>query len=141
MIIGYGNPLRGDDGVGWRVVEALAAELPSIEALTAHQLTPELADPISQARIVVFVDAAVGDLPGQVHCFPIWPAADRPGSHETTPAGLLALAAELFGRCPSAHMVTISGESFDVGETLSEGVEGAVPVAVAAIRNIVERFS
>ncbi len=137
MIIGYGNPLRGDDGVGWRVVEALVGELPSEETLTAHQLTPELADPISQARIVIFVDAAVGELPGQVQSFPMSPAADRPGSHETTPAGLLALAEELFGLCPPAHMVTITGGSFDLGEELSEPVEAAVPLAVAMVRALV----
>jgi len=141
MIIGYGNPLRGDDGVGWRVAEALAAELPTEEALTVHLLTPELAEPISRARLVVFVDAAVGDLPGQIHCFPLAPATGRPSSHETNPAGLLALAAELFGSCPPAHMVTITGESFDVGETLSEAVEAAVPVAAAAVRAIVEQVS
>ena len=28
LVIGYGNPLRGDDGVGWRVAEAAAAVLP-----------------------------------------------------------------------------------------------------------------
>ena len=139
MIIGYGNPLRGDDGVAWRVVEALAAELPPDEALTVHQLTPELAEPISRARLVVFVDAAVGDPPGQVRCFPLAPAPGHPGSHETTPAGLLALAVELFGRCPPAYMVTITSGSFDVGETLSEVVEAVVPVAVAAVHVLVEQ--
>lgn len=139
MIIGYGNPLRGDDGVGWRVVEALTAELPAEEALTVHLLTPELAEPISRARIVVFVDASVGELPGDVKCFPLAPAPGRPGSHETNPAGLLALAAELFGRCPPAHMVTITGQSFDVGESLSESVEAAVPAAAVAVRTLVEQ--
>ena len=137
MIIGYGNPLRGDDGVGWRVIEALEGLVPEGAAVAVHLLTPELAEPISRARCVIFVDAAVGDLPGQMSCFPLAPAPGRPGSHETNPAGLLALAAELFGRCPPAHMVTIAGGSFDVGEELTAPVEAAVAVAAAAVRALV----
>ena len=60
LIIGYGNPLRGDDGVGWRVAEAAGTALPEGAAtvLAVHQLTPELSAPISRAGRVVFVDAA-----------------------------------------------------------------------------------
>jgi hydrogenase maturation protease len=48
LIIGYGNPLREDDGVGWQVADQLLKNSEgSIKVLTAHQLTPELAEPIS----------------------------------------------------------------------------------------------
>ncbi|MBK7179706.1 MAG: hypothetical protein IPH82_21430 [Chloroflexi bacterium] len=30
LLIGYGNPLRGDDGIGWRVVEEIANRQSSI---------------------------------------------------------------------------------------------------------------
>ena len=41
LVIGYGNPLRGDDGVGWRVAEAAAAVLPDppVTVLTVQLLT------------------------------------------------------------------------------------------------------
>ena len=45
LIIGYGNPLRADDGVGWQAARRLA-ELRQdefVETLALHQLTPELA--------------------------------------------------------------------------------------------------
>ena len=140
LIIGYGNPLRGDDGVGWRVAEAARAALPEGAAtvLAVHQLTPELSAPISRAGRVVFVDAAAEGEPGTVNCFALEEAGQRPalqpsGSHQTTPDALLAMAGELFGRRPPATMVTIAGESFAVSEALTPVVVAAVPEAVKYI--------
>ena len=63
LVIGYGNTLRGDDGVGQKVAEVIASlGLSGIRALSCHQLTPELADPISEVRMVVFVDATVDNI-------------------------------------------------------------------------------
>jgi hydrogenase maturation protease len=66
LIIGYGNPLRGDDGLGVEVACCLKEIIrdESVEVLSQHQLMPELADPVSRASLVVFVDARVGDTPG-----------------------------------------------------------------------------
>jgi hydrogenase maturation protease len=147
LVIGYGNPLRGDDGVAWRIVAALADALPQVSAHALHQLTPEWAEPISRAEAVVFVDAVAGGQPGQVECFGLneeagnLPAPQPIGSHLTTPEGLLAMAAELFGRRPAACMVTIVGESFEVSESLSPTVEAAVPVAVSRIVALAGQFS
>ncbi len=139
LILGYGNPLCGDDGVGWRVVEALEGLLPDHSRATFHQLTPEWAEPISAAGHVIFVDAAVGETPGEVRCFPISPAPGRPGSHETTPDGILSMAGDLFGRCPPAHMVTVTGGSFEISESLTPTVAAAVPLAVMRIRRLLEQ--
>ena len=139
LIIGYGNPLRGDDGVGWRVAEAVAAALPDAVAdvLTVHQLTPELAEPISRAERVIFIDAAAEGKPGAVRCFALEGAGGRQpalqGSHLTTPDALLGMAAGLFGRCPPAHMVTVVGESFELSESLSPTVEAATIEAIARV--------
>ena len=66
LIIGYGNTLRRDDGVGPRVAEAVGKmNLPGVRTLICQQLSPEHADPVSQADIVIFVDAAV-DAPREV---------------------------------------------------------------------------
>lgn len=145
LIIGYGNPLCGDDGVGWHVVEALTSVVPKNSAVTLHQLTPEWAEPISAADHVIFVDAAIpgtpSDCPGDVNCFPITAATGQPGSHETTPDGILAMAADLFGRCPPAHMVTITGDSFEISESLTSGVAAAVPKATSRILALLEQVS
>lgn len=138
LVIGYGNPLRGDDGVGWRLAEAVAAALPdgAAEVLTVHQLTPELAELMSRADRVIFIDAAAEGEAGEVSCFALKSAGKQPallGSHLTTPDALLGMAAELFGRCPPAHMVTIVGESFELSETLSPVVERSIGEALARV--------
>src|SRR5690242_16044076 len=74
LIIGYGNTLRRDDGVGPRVAEAVESmALPGVRALPCPMLTPELADPIARAQRVIFVDAAV-DAPREVQLRELAPA-------------------------------------------------------------------
>jgi hydrogenase maturation protease len=74
LVIGYGNTLRSDDGVGQRVAEAVTAlSLPDVKTVSCDLLTPEWADPISQAKQVIFVDASV-DAAREVQLRPLAPA-------------------------------------------------------------------
>jgi len=61
LVLACGNSLRGDDGVAFQVVSYLRNDScdPAAEFYCQQQWTPELAEPISQADIVIFVDAAV----------------------------------------------------------------------------------
>lgn len=60
LVIGYGNTLRKDDGVGPALAETVATlGLPGVEVLSCPLLTPELAAPISDAKVVLFINAAV----------------------------------------------------------------------------------
>lgn len=143
LVIGYGNPLRGDDGVGWRVVEALAAEETAVSSLTlrtCHQLLPELADPIARAAHVIFVDAAVAGTPGRISRQDVQPqpATGAAFTHHLTPGGLLALAQDVYGRCPPATLITISGASFGLSDTLSTAVAAALPACVTQIENLLK---
>ncbi len=156
LIIGYGNPLRGDDGVGWRVVaeiqkqkdegrrqndsgESSIFHLESVEAAAYHQLMPELAETISRAERVIFVDAAVGSPAGAVMVRPVQAAPPQPGAftHHVDPAGLLAYAKLLYGRSPSAHLVTINADRMGYEETLSPIIEAALPDLLAEIEKLI----
>jgi hydrogenase maturation protease len=139
LIIGYGNPLRGDDGVGWTAAEILAARTPELTVITRHQLTPELAETISHFARVVFVDAtAVGD-PGDIVAQPLDPASASGDlfSHNCDPAGLLHMARMLYGSAPTGHIVTVTGESFGYEETLSATVTAALPQLCAQIEKLI----
>jgi hydrogenase maturation protease len=132
LIIGYGSTLRGDDGVGPAVVELIEAkQLEGVQTLACHQLTPELADPISRSRALIFVDAAM-DLPGDsVQVSKVEPEGRHQVMvHTASPGGLLHLARSVFGRCPEAWMVAIPVSEMGIGEQLSplarRGVEGGV---------------
>ena len=52
LVIGYGNVLRHDDGVGPRVAEAIEElNLPGVRTLVCQQLSPEHAEPVARAQI------------------------------------------------------------------------------------------
>lgn len=57
LLIGLGNSLRGDDGVGPQLVAWADGQWPWLRVRAVHQLTPELSDDLAAARRVLFVDA------------------------------------------------------------------------------------
>jgi hydrogenase maturation protease len=130
VVIAYGNPLREDDGVAWAVGERLRQLGPDAEVLTVHQLTPELAETLSDARVAVFVDARVGGSAGDVSSCAIEPSArSQAMTHGVGPEALLAYSLHVFGRAPRAYLVTVAGERFGVGSGLSDAAARAVPEA------------
>ena len=144
LVIGYGNPLRADDGLGWVVAQRLKSGLTGdglagdTVVLAEHQLTPELAEPISRARFVVFVDAREGDHPGHVESHIVTPSGDGSlaFSHDVEPASLVQMARLLYGTCPTAIIVSVVGEDFSYGTALSTVVRAAVPMVIQRVREL-----
>ncbi len=139
LVIGIGNPLRGDDGLGQTVVERIGAMNLNADALAVTQLTPELAEPISSAGTVVFVDAAHDEPPGKVNCSRINPATEDDGpimTHHLGPATVLSLAEKLYGQCPPAYIVTTGGDQFQLGTPLSASVQLAVPEVLRVVQEL-----
>jgi len=120
LVIGYGNTLRGDDGVGPRVAETLEAmHLPGVKTLICQQLSPEHAAPISLADKVIFVDAAV-DAPTEVQFRRLEPNdTSQLMAHAADPRTMLALSRDVFGHIPQAWWLTIPAERMEFCETLS----------------------
>lgn len=121
LIIGIGNPSRGDDALGPLCIERLeGVHLPEVELLTDFQLQVEFALDLAGRREVVFVDAAasgpepyefraVGKDPGPGHT-----------SHALSPEAVLAACARVGVRPPQqAHVLAIRGHGFELGEGLS----------------------
>ena len=135
LVIGYGNTLRRDDGVGPKVAEAVATlALPGVRALACPLLTPELAEPVSRARVAIFVDAAV-DAPREVQLRKLAPAdTSQIMAHAASPATLLALARDVFGRAPEAWLLTIPVENIGIGEELSAFARRGLETAVEEIK-------
>jgi hydrogenase maturation protease len=141
LIIGYGNPLRGDDGLGWHAAHTLEQEGfgEDVEIIACHQLTPELAEPVGQADLVIFVDARWDGVPGSCARQEVVARSAEPGSfsHACDPAALLAWGKDLYGGCPQAVMLSVTGESFAHGESLSPCVLAVLPLLRERIHQIV----
>jgi hydrogenase maturation protease len=148
-IVGYGNPLRGDDGVGQEVAMALLQQKNSVGGLAsatitcAHQLLPEMVLDISRSRFAVFIDAAHDGRPGGSVSLQLLDELREPGPcqpsgascwEDFTPANLLALSRCLFGSAPGGAVVTVGVVAFGLGTGLSPQVQAAIPRAAAAVR-------
>ncbi len=141
LIVGYGNTLRSDDGIGPRVADAVAAwHLPNVRAIASHQLLPEMAAALVTAEVVIFVDARPVDpdakTPSGVTFTAISAAEDTDPSdaHTSDPRRLLALTKRAYGRCPQAWLISVPGVNFDFGESLSEQARQGIEVALRRIR-------
>jgi hydrogenase maturation protease len=136
LIIGYGNPLRGDDGAGYIAAELLRDRVhdPEIEILSEQQLLPEMMEPVSRAAHVIFIDASVSGRVGKVNRIPLHPApACSRFTHHSTPETLLAGAQAFYGHTPEATLYTIPGRFFEHGQELTPSVRRAVNELVAAL--------
>ena len=140
LIIGYGNPLRSDEGFGWHVVRELVRTglCHEGEVLTCEHLTPEIAEDISRTRLVLFIAAARTGSPGEVTGKEILAdPAPMSFSHYLTPGAALGLAADLYGECPRAYMISVCGERFEEGQALSEPVTAAIPEVLEQVKELV----
>ncbi|WP_404784454.1 hydrogenase maturation protease [Altericista sp. CCNU0014] len=129
LAIGYGNSLRGDDGVGPWVADRVAAwNLPDVRSLSVHQLTPELAAEMAEAEVVFFIDACT--IAGGRTQARLEPVASQKGrsqlDHLWSPSVLLHLANTLYDADPAAYQILIPAIRFDYGAPLSAiALEGA----------------
>ena len=132
LVIGIGNPLRGDDGAAWQL---LAPWQLWDGVHLVQQLTPEWAAPLATVQRVLFVDAWLGDHPGGSELRLLQPdpdaagASSPSGSHGLEPAGLLALAAVLYGAQPQAHLLLLPAFDFGHGTGLSPQLRQGLPAA------------
>ncbi len=146
LVLACGNPLRGDDGIAILLARYLRDEFcdPQTEIQSSRQWTPELAEPISQADIVLFLDASATIQPGEVQLKRIAPTSEFSSSmtHSMSPESLLALAVQLYFRAPErAFLLTIGGESFDHADQVSEPVRAAIPHAMDQIKAVLPGVS
>lgn len=138
LVIGIGNALRGDDGVG-----ALLAD--QVGGRCVQQLTPELAGDLASLEAVLFIDAWLAPAGAGPELIPMAPAheaaVDAAASHRLEPAQLLAICQALYGRAPEAFLLQVPASSFEHGTALSAAVEAALPSARALLRQWLERHA
>jgi hydrogenase maturation protease len=138
LVIGYGNTLRSDDGVGPRVAMSAASwARPDLTALAVHQLTPELAAPLVGAGLAIFVDARLAGAEMAVEVVRLLPRAARETmGHALDPGALLAMGQVLYGRAPRSWLVTIPVADLAVGEGLSSTAERGAAEALERIAGL-----
>ena len=135
LVIGYGNPLRGDDGFGSLAARYLEERrIPALEVVIFHQLNPELAELLRGRNHVIFLDAVAGNDPGSLCATRVEPCdLSSSGMHHFEPGGLLALSRAIYGEAPPATLITATACSFGHGDEISLALREAAARAAEAI--------
>lgn len=150
LVLGIGNTLLKDEGVGIQVIRALLQSAPpteSVDYLDGGTLSFTLAGPIAEAAQLIVVDAAQMQAPpGTVRMLvgeemDAFVSGNRKASvHEVGLTDLMAIA-KLTGRWPRRRaLLAIQPKEMDWGESLSPEVAAAVPEACRLVREQLERW-
>ncbi len=121
LVLGFGNPGRGDDGLGPLLVEQLEERVDAdVTLLTTMQLQPEHIFDLDHHEQVLLVDAGL-NTPAPFAFEPLQPCHDSCAfSHALSPWTLLAVYRDTLKKTsPPAHLLTIRGQNFELGESLS----------------------
>ncbi len=141
LILGYGNPGRGDDGLGPAAVEKLESlALPGVTLDADYQLNIEDAAVMAEHDVVLFIDAGVDVRPP----FTLRRVSSAPAieftSHSVSAESLLAICEDNFSASPEAWMMGIRGYDFEFDESLSPEARENLDKAVEFIPSLVKRW-
>lgn len=136
LVIGYGNELRGDDGVGPHVARRVARwGRPGVRGVAVHQLTPELAADLSAVQRAIFVDAEATSS-GAPRLSELDAGAGAGCGHASDPRWLLGLTRAVYGRAPRAWLLTVPVADLAFGEGLSAAARRGAAAALRLIRSL-----
>jgi len=139
LVIGWGNDLRGDDGVGRRVAERVRAMcLPNVVVCSLHQPGPELAADMAGASRVIFVDASleVEEVTVRRVDSDILPSDGGLG-HAVSPESLACLARTLYEADPEVWAIHVPASDFEYGHDLSGPVKQHAVEAYRLVRQLI----
>lgn len=151
LVLGLGNPVLGDDGVGWRIAEQIKQQVfdPSVEVDCVGLGGLSLMERLVGYDRAILIDAiATGEPPGTVRLFrledlPDPTAGHTSSSHDTTLQTALQLGRRVEAQVPDQVMVVAveARNVYDFSEELSQPIEAAVPQAVQIVLRILEQRS
>jgi hydrogenase maturation protease len=148
LVLGVGNVLMGDEGVGVHAVTRMQADYTwpgDVNLVDGGTGGFHLLSLLQEHDPVIMIDASADGRPaGTVGVLTPRFASDFPPSLSAHDIGLrdLVEATVLLGRLPEIHLVTVSiGEVAPMHLTLSPDVERAMPKVIATVRTLVASFS
>jgi hydrogenase maturation protease len=147
LVIGLGNPILGDDGVGWRVAEEVARQTatnPAVEVDCVALGGLSLMERLTGAERVILIDAIyTGTKPlGTLSHFtlnelPDLSAGHSASAHDTSLRNALNVGRSMNIPLPAdEHVLIVAIETkniYDFTQELSAPVAAAVPQAVTLV--------
>lgn len=134
LLFGYGNLSRGDDALGILLLEAIersaTLSLHSIDILSDFQLQIEHALDLENRDLVLFIDASVANI-NSFAFHELSPQKDKSyTTHAMSPDSVLAVYQDIKKQNPPpCFLLSIKGESFELGEGLSNNAQEHLKLA------------
>ena len=150
LILGIGNTLLSDEGVGIHMLDYMRRhypELAGVEYLDGGTLSFTLAAWVEEADNLIVIDAAELDsTPGTVRVFSgeemdRFAGKTKRSVHEVSLGDLLAIAHLTDALPANRALVAIQPEEIDWGQCLSNRVKQALPVAGRSISDLLQQWS
>jgi len=148
LVMGVGNTLLQDDGIGVHVTESLKASYSTqdIDILDGGTIGLSLLPEIEDADAVIIIDASeIGERPGSMRIFRNAEidqqlSGKKKTVHEVAVSDLFSAAA-IRGRCPAERaLIAIQPGSTELGLEMTADVQAAVPGACEAINSITHKW-
>jgi hydrogenase maturation protease len=150
LVLGLGNTLLGDEGVGVHVIQKMQQEYPELNGVTfldGGTLSFVLAGYIEETDNLIIIDAAqINSSPGDISVYEgedmdQFVTSNRNKSvHEVNITDILALA-YLTGHLPEHRaLIGIQPRFIDWSDSLSEPVAGAIPNVCKITRELIMRW-
>lgn len=133
-IVGIGNPLRSEDGIGAYVCELINAKhLPGVHTITTQQLDTSMIEELTGFDAVIFVDAAVNT--GKISLILISEGSTvtQPLSHHINAVLFAKLAQQLYATATQFYLCTIPATNFELGKKLSVKAKSNATKAAALL--------
>jgi hydrogenase maturation protease len=142
LVIGYGNSIRGDDGLGPMVATQVEAwNLPQVKSLCLHQLTPEIAAELAIVKFAIFVDASIQTKFLELLPVKLIEKTEIKWGHYLTPESLLGLTQQLYQTVPEAYLISVPGVNFELCDSLSQVAQEGVNQALQEIQQLIIQLS
>ncbi len=155
LIVGLGNPILGDDGIGWRVAEKAQRDFngATYDFGASHQIDFDFLSlgGISLMEHLIGYDQAIiidainsGDKPqGKVSIFPLADLAFQPQGHLSSPHDTNLPDAIEMGKLMGAQLpqnitiIAIEAQNvYEFSEELSPSITDAIPVAINELKRV-----
>jgi hydrogenase maturation protease len=147
LILGIGNWLMGDEGIGVHVAKKLEEEnlFPGIDVLDGGTGGFHLLEYFEKYDHVILVDATLDrNIPGTIRLIKPKFATDFPPAMSTHDIGLkdLITALQLLDRMPEIDLFVVSIASIQQqGIELTETIQKALPLVIDEIRKLLQKRS
>jgi hydrogenase maturation protease len=126
LIVGLGNPLMGDDGVGARVVESLAGQVDADVLIGGTDMLRHAGEMEGRDRVIL-IDAIESDVVGEITVTDEDPPEGPPaGAHTLSAPAAVRLLRPLMPEVRFTWML-VGVRSARVGEGLSPELAAALP--------------